>query len=224
VGTSSSNQTVSYITISRCSLNGIKLYASSPSTAQNIHITENAVRGNIDGGNAQHVYVEKSIINNIFGFNNNALISNNIFLQASGDAFQNMYSCVFQNNIILHNGSYFLYGSSSNTFLNNLFVKNITFTAPNSGSGNIIEQPLASIFVNYAGGGFSYDHDFHLQETSPGNDAGTDGFDIGIYGTAFPYKEGAVPFNPNITLQQISPTTNTEGNLEVEVQVSAQER
>jgi hypothetical protein len=224
LGTSSSNQAVSYITISRSNLNGIKLYASSPATAQNIHITENVIRGSIDGGNAQHVLIEKNIVTNIYNFNNNVLISNNIVLQTNGDTFQHMYTCVFQNNVILHNGSYFLYASSSNTFLNNLFVKTITFSPPDYGSGNIISQPLASIFVNYPGGAFSYDFDFHLQETSPGNNAGTDGFDIGIYGTAVPYKEGAVPFNPHITSQEVSPGTNEAGEIEVNIQVEAQNR
>lgn len=225
IGTSDSNQGVSFLTISRSNLNGIRLYASSPSTAHNIHITENIIRGTIDGGNAQQVLVEKNIANNIANFNNNVVVANNIFLQTTGDAFQYIYSCLFQNNIILHSGSYFFWGgSSSNTFLNNLFVRNITFNPPDYGSDNIISQPLASIFVNYPGGAFSYDFDFHLQETSPGKDAGTDGFDIGIYGTALPYKEGAVPFNPNITLQQINPSTDAEGNLGVEIQVSAQER
>jgi hypothetical protein len=224
IGTNASNQNVNFLTISRCNLNGIKLFASNPATAQNIHITENVIRGAIDGGNAQQVLIEKNIVTNIYVFNNNVVISNNIVLQVNSDTFQQIHSCLFQNNVILHNGSYFLYNSSSNTFLNNLFVKAITFAAPDYGSGNIISQPLASIFVNYPGGAFSYDFDFHLQETSPGNDAGTDGFDIGIYGTAVPYKEGAVPFNPHITLQQISPTTDAQGNLEVEVQISAQER
>ena len=224
IGTTTTNQDVNFITISRNNLNGIKLFAGATSLADNILISENVIRGNIEGGDAQHVLIEKNIAYNIYRFNNNVVISNNIILQPSGDCLQYIYSALFQNNVILHNSSYILYGSSSNTFLNNLFVRNISFSAPDSGSGNIISQPLESIFVNYTGGNFSYDFDFHLKETSPGNDAGTDGFDIGIYGTTVPYKEGAVPFNPHITIQEVSPGTNEAGEIQVNIQVEAQNR
>lgn len=223
-GNTSANQNVSNITISRCNVGNIQLYASGIATAEQILISENVIRGDINGGSAQNVLIEKNLVYNIHSFNNNVLITNNIVFKPNSDTFQSLYSALIQNNIILHNGSYFLWSSHSNVFLNNLFVSNFSVPATSTGSGNIVNQPLATIFENFTGNVFGYQFDFHLQDTSPGKNAGTDGNDIGIYGTIVPYKEGAVPFNPSITSQQISTVTDEQGNISVEISVSAQER
>ncbi len=224
LGTNAATQNVSNITISRCNVGNIQLYASSPATAEQILISENVIRATIIGGDAQNVLIEKNLVHNIQSFNNNVLITNNIVFKPTSDTFNYLTSCLIQNNIILHTGSYLFYGSSSNTIANNMFVRDFAMPGSNNGSGNIGSQPLNSIFVNFDGSNFGYEFDFHLQETSPGKSAGTDGNDIGIYGTVIPYKEGAVPFNPYITFQQVSTVTDEEGNIEVEVNVSAQER
>jgi hypothetical protein len=223
-GTNTATQNVNNITISRCNVGNIQLYASGTATAEQILISENVVRGTIIGGDAQNVLIEKNLAHNIQSFNNNVLIANNIIFKPTGDTFNYLFSCLIQNNIILHTGSYLFYGSTSNTIVNNLFVRDFAMPGSNNGSGNIGNQPLNTIFVNFEGSTFGYEFNFNLQQTSPGKNAATDGNDIGIYGTVIPYKEGAVPFNPNITFQQISTITNEEGNIEVEVNVSAQER
>lgn len=223
-GNTTATQNVNNITISRCNVGNIRLYASAPATAEQILISENVIRGTILGGDAQNVLIEKNLVNNIQNFNNNVLITNNIVFKPTGDTFNYLTSCLIQNNIILHTGSYLFYISSSNTIVNNMFVRDFAMPGSNNGSGNIGSQPLNTIFVNFAGSDFGYEFDFNLQETSPGKSAGTDGNDIGIYGTVIPYKEGAVPFNPNITFQQVSTVTDEGGNIEVEVNVSAQER
>ena len=52
---------------------------------------------------------------------------------------------------------------------------------------------------------------------------GTDDSQIGIYGGVYyPYKEGAVPSNPHIQLQNIAPST-TNGLLNVQIKAVAQE-
>jgi hypothetical protein len=217
-GTSTGNQMVNKITISRCNISNIYLsYGSNTSTSEQILISENVVRGSIVGMNAQNVLIEKNIVNNIGNFNNNALITNNVLTVPSSDCLNSIISCTIQNNVVVHNGSYLFYRSSANTVQNNLFVN--TYSA---GSGNIDKQLLESIFVNYSGGAFSYVHDFKLKDTSPGKNAGTDGTDIGIYGTVVPYKEGAVPFNPHITDEQIATRTDSQGKLNVKVTVEAQ--
>lgn len=217
-GTNSSNLTVNKITINRCNVNHIKLrYSAYTSTSEQILITENVVRTTIDGGNAQNILIEKNIVNDIENFNNNTLITNNVVLEPSSYLFDNIISCTIQNNIFVYTGNYLFYNCSANTIKNNLFVNTYS-----GGTNNIDKQPLESIFVNYTGGAFSYDFDFHLQETSPGKNAGTDGMDIGIYGTDTPYKEGVVPFNPHITIENIATKTDTQGKLEVKVTVEAQ--
>ncbi|MBL4585431.1 MAG: hypothetical protein JKX84_00010, partial [Flavobacteriales bacterium] len=59
---------------------------------------------------------------------------------------------------------------------------------------------------------------------SPGAGAGTDGTDVGIYGGSYPYKHGAVPFNPHVQINQIDNQTNGQGELPVNIRVAAQER
>ena len=223
-GSNAANQDVNHVTISRCNVENIKLYNGFPATAVQTHILENVIRGTIIGGNAQYVLIEKNIVHNVSQFSENTMITNNIVLKETSDTFNGLYSCLVQNNIFLHTGSFFFYNSTSNTLLNNLFVREFVMPANNTGSGNIGGQALGSIFVNFSGGAFGYEYDFQLQAGSPGLNGGTDGNDIGIYGTTIPYKEGAVPFNPNITFQQVSPLVNGEGNIEIEVNVSAQER
>lgn len=217
-GTKYGNQKVNKITISRCSINNIDLSSGgNPSTSEQILISENVVRGTIWGRNAQNVLIEKNIVHNIGYFNNNALIINNVVCTPSSDCLYHITYCTIQNNVIVHTGSYLFYYSSANTVQNNLFVNTYS-----EGTGNIDKQVLDNIFMNYAGGAFSYEHDFHLKETSLGKNGGTDGTDIGIYGTVTPYKEGAVPFNPHITAEEIATRTNSQGKLNVKVTVEAQ--
>lgn len=220
-GTTPANQTVNKITISRCNVNSIRINngGSTPSSSEQILISENVVRAGIVGMNAQNVLIEKNILNNISSFNNNVLITNNVVWTTGGvECLRDITSCTIQNNVVLQSSSNYLFtGSSANTVQNNLFV-----TTYAGGTNNIDQQALESIFVSHPGGAFSYDSDFHLKETSPGKAAGTDGTDIGIYGTMSPYKEGAVPFNPHITINNISTRTDSEGKLDVKVTVEAQ--
>ncbi|MDR0506901.1 MAG: hypothetical protein LBH32_08835, partial [Dysgonamonadaceae bacterium] len=81
----------------------------------------------------------------------------------------------------------------------------------------IINQSYANTFVN----GDSYD--YHLQPTSAGKNAGTDGTDVGIYGTAFPFKESKLPSIPHFTVKNISTETNAEGKLPVYIKIEAQD-
>ena len=220
LGTSPLSSHVTNVVISRINCQNIKLgYNSDLSLAEQIYISECVVRGTIYGNRAQNVLIQGNIVNDIENFNNNALISNNILLIPNGYTFDNIHSCIIQNNVFVQTGPYLFYECSANTIRNNLFVN--TYSA---GTDNIDQQPLASIFMNYPGGAFSYEQDFHLQESSPGKNAGTDGTDIGIYGTDTPYKEGAVPFNPHVSSENIATKTNTEGKLNVKVTVEAQNR
>ena len=92
-----------------------------------------------------------------------------------------------------------------------------SFTALN----NYTNIPQANIFVNQTGTTFNYTHDYHLQ--APTTYLGTDGTQVGIYGGTFPYKEGAVPLNPHIQLKNIAPTTDANGDLQIQIQVKAQD-
>lgn len=227
------NQAVSNIIISRCRIAGAtQLGYTKPSPVQHILFEESVFGAAIYGRDAQHIQFVKNIIDDrVYEFNGYALFANNIFsyYYASSLAWaplQNIHNAFFQNNVF-RTTAYPLNISENNLMQNNIIAANIsinTQTDLNTWLGNFFNQPMASVFVNFINGGFSNEHDYHLLTTSVGVNAGTDGFDIGIYGTAVPAKEGAVPFNPQITLEQVSGQTDTEGNIEVQINVSAQER
>jgi len=114
----------------------------------------------------------------------------------------------------------------NSTAKNNLFVEHnpLPNETTNVGSNNIVGQEQSSIFINQEGNTFNYTHDYHLQTSSPGKNAGTDGTDVGIYGGIYPWKEGSIPFNPHFQQVQVSPKTDANGNLNVNIKVEAQER
>ncbi|MBI4645981.1 MAG: hypothetical protein HY738_05140 [Bacteroidia bacterium] len=131
-----------------------------------------------------------TITNNIFinQLNNhysgvaNAVVQNNIFYAAEP---QGCIGCTFTNNITYLNTNDTLVGSSEN---------------PGSiGSGNMEGTDPKFVNFPYGGAPFSYSHDYHLQSSSPGQNAGTDGTDIGIYGGGIPYEVGANPNIPQMT-------------------------
>jgi hypothetical protein len=233
--TNNSAQVVSNVTVSRCRISGITyLGYAKPSPVKHILFEENVFGGAIYGREAQHIRFVKNIIDSrVFEFNGYTEFSNNIFSyyyssSISWATLQQVYNTFFQNNIFrtisypLNTGS-----CANNVFNNNIIAANITIDAGtdlNTWTGNFFNQPMTGVFVNYTTGGFSPDNDYNLLPASVGKLAGTDGFDIGIYGTAVPYKEGAIPFNPQITLDQVSGQTDADGNIEIQINVSAQER
>ncbi len=229
--TFSVNQAVSNVTISRCRITAsTRIGHTKPSLAQHILFEENVFGGTIHGRDAQQIQFVKNIFNErVYEFNGYAVFTNNIFSSTGGGIYaplQQMHNVFVQNNIF-RTTTYPLTNSENNLLKNNIIVANLTInpqTDLNTWVGNFFNQPLAEVFVNFSGGAFNPEHDYHLLPTSVGVNAGTDGFDIGIYGTAVPYKEGAVPFNPQITFEQVSGQTYDEGNIEVQVNVSAQER
>lgn len=231
--TSWENQAVSNITVSRCHIsNVLQLGYTIPSPAQHLLFEENAIGGTVHGRNAQNIQFRKNIFDSrVYEFDGQTIFSNNIFsyYYTSGPSWaplQQMKNVLFTNNIF-RTTSYPFGASENNVLQHNIIVANFTpdpQTDLNIWTGNFFNQPLSSVFVNFTGGGFNADNDYHLLPTSVGVDAGTDGFDVGLYGTAVPYKEGAVPFNPQVTFEQVSGQTSEEGNIEVQVNVSAQDR
>lgn len=229
VGTNAVDQIVDGLTISRCNISSsiyLSYNGSSATTGQNFHLEENVLYA-VYCGYATNVFIERNIITSYYtrylSGNGINTVRNNIFL-ANNYIFDNCSNINVENNVFLcssYNPVLFLQTSTLN---NNLFVYNLTGLGTNTGSNNYINQPQASIFVNQTGYSFNYTHDYHIKDTSPGNNGGIDGTDVGIYGTTTPYKEGAVPAHPHIRLQNISPTTDGAGNVNVNIQVGAQDR
>lgn len=223
---SSLNDTIMFIDISRCNLNTVFLghgdIRNTPNS--NFRFSENVIRGAIIGADAQYCLFEKNILNAYVRYlNGNSTFTNNIFCYSGGysnDVFHACSGLVVNNNIFTRDNT----GLGGSQINNNLFVIDHPASpgSTNYGFGNIGKQPIESIFVRFDGIAFYYDADFHLIEGSSGLGAGTDGTDIGIYGTDDPYKPSAVPHNPHIQMVKIGSKT-VNGLLPVEIKVAAQQ-
>ncbi|MDX9908472.1 MAG: hypothetical protein RBS23_03345 [Mariniphaga sp.] len=221
IGTNADNETVKNITISRCRFTGdFTLGSTNPSTASQI-IVDECVLNNVNGMNAKHVsFTKNNLTGSISNFDQNVSFVNNFFSYNYYTLYR-ISSTLFRNNIFRSSVFYNASDSPGNLFENNIFVRNFTIdpqTDLNTWNNNYFNQPLDDIFVNFAEG------DYHLKPTSVGVGAGTDGYDIGIYGTAIPYKEGAVPFTPRIVQESVSKQTDDDGKININVKVEAQER
>ena len=208
----------------------------SPTGARNFSISENVIRGSIFGANASNLYFSKNIVEgSVEYFNGNSSFFNNDFIGlgncAGLDTFLNSVSSItFENNIFLFSATpcstaaFFGSACNTNTFSNNLFKMPITFPiGTNIGNNNIMNQSISSIFVNAIGDVFSYTENYHLKSTSPGIHAGSDFYDVGVYGTIQPYKVAAIPFNPHIRQKAIGTSTNLQGQLNIQIRVAAQD-
>lgn len=222
------NESVNDVVIKRCKIEaGIEVLGDLSNPSQNIALIGNVLIGSVYLGNANIVLVSNNIIQTGLDATNGNLINNNIFLSKFGDGLYENFrgnNNRLSNNIIILCGSYGITngGHFGNEFRNNL----ITCPTPAYGTtptliGNYINISQDSIFVSQSGNVFNYTHNYHLQ--SPNTYLGVDATEVGIYGGSFPYKEGAVPSNPHFQLNNIAPTTNGNGDLNIQIRVEAQD-
>lgn len=150
-------------------------------------------------GNVQihNNFFNGSYVNGAGTVQSNIYLRNNVFVNRTSNVFNsNVYNWVIENNIF--------YGAYPTGGTNCAFTKNIGYLCPDMpGSGNIGSGNMNNtnpLFVNFPllGAGFSWSYDFHLQGTSPGKNAGTDGTDIGIYGGMLPMEIGINPHFPQM--------------------------
>ena len=165
------------------------------------------------------VYVRESVIyNSLIGLN-------------SGSTFPGLNSddnCIFQNNIFVGSmvnttTSISLTNVRNTTFNNNLFVGGkpnfstshsyYTFTPD-----NIVEELYSNVFTDPA------NEDYTLKAACKGKNAGTDGKDLGLFGTSVPFKESRLPSVPYFSLKNIGVEVNEAGNLPVKFVIEAQDR
>ena len=215
-GTNAGNQYVEKFTIFRC--NFYNLYLSYGGTTENpssFLIKECIIRGIIYGGysNAEftNCFIEKEI-----KFLKAASFSNNIFFIE--DDPHNVNNCEFINNIFLTTSSTF--DGQSNYFFNNLFRKSLSVNTYGYKIGNLFN--ISDIFINGNLSYYEYTKIYHLKDTSPGINAGTDGTDIGVYGSSSPFKDGMLPPFPHIISRNIPAVTGANGKLNIEVKVNTQ--
>jgi hypothetical protein len=231
-GTAITNDDVDNIKIKRCYVQAIKISQSS----SNWLVYENIVYGSVYGFNItstapwsqSNFFLNNVIGNDIDGFGPNNNFKNNLLTCEICYNITNIVNSSFENNIFLSDRG-LNYGITGCSFLNNLSKGSFNMSnIDNVLIGNISSQLISSIFILYNNTNYttrySYTDDYHLKSTCPGKNAGTDGTDIGIYGGMFPWKEGSIPINPHYQSIIIAPHTDTEGNLNVNIKVSAQDR
>ncbi|MBL7765943.1 MAG: hypothetical protein JNJ58_07625 [Chitinophagaceae bacterium] len=217
---------ISYVHISRCAFGSSTHYGLT----DHISYTECVVRGSLNPNNlADFLHVRNSIIVNVIqNILQGALIENNIFTYQnccwySAPTFAAVNGSLIRNNVILNtNIGYEIGGNCSNNLIqHNLFVTN-PVASNNTLSGNYMGVASSSVFVNFpAFNVFNYSDDYHLQ--SPATYLGTDGSELGIYGGSSPAKEAAVPANPHIRINNTAQSTDVNGNLQIDIQVGAQD-
>lgn len=219
----STNQAVDYVIIKRCKINGsFSVVGNLTNPSTNLSLIGNVFISSLNIQNAINVFISNNIIAQTIGGTNGNVISNNIILYSNSSSsvyYINGNSNTLENNIFI---GYRISNGMGNVYRNNLFVSptQLYGTTPTT-IGNYINIPQANIFVNQTGTTFDYAHDYHLQ--APNTYLGTDGSEVGIYGGLFPYKEGAVPLNPHIRVKNIASATDSNGDLNIQIQVAAQE-
>ncbi|HSK11826.1 MAG TPA: hypothetical protein VK907_01370 [Phnomibacter sp.] len=217
------------------SINGFtfsRLYVDGPinsSGGANSHhygnISECIIVGEISGPR----FLLCNVVNNIILYRINemvnSMIANNIFLSAYNyyGIYRSLYGlseCVVRNNIFYY-GLGDLPGCINNQFIKNIFA-NDPPTTNNSFSANYNNEHTTNLFVSYDGSAYSYGFDLHLK--LPANYPGTDNTQVGLYGSAKPWKEGSVPLNPHIISKNISENSDANGVIQVQLKVAAQDR
>ena len=102
-----------------------------------------------------------------------------------------------------------------------LNISNNLFTTYSGFNGNKV-QSIDSIFIHYTKSSWDIFQNFKLQSSCIGIKAGMDGTDVGIYGTANPFKYSGLPINPHYQAINIPVSTGVNGKLNVNITVAAQ--
>jgi hypothetical protein len=209
--------------------------------SHNWQIMHSVFRGSINFANLKAFTFTNNIVKGrlVNAFHGGTL-RNNVFLfnSQSERLMDEIRYCSISNNIFFHSwdisyGPYACYGgypcgSYENVFLNNSFCMGGQSTYVENGTASVALNnkydalPTESL-VNATENIFSYAANYHIHPNLNAALVGTDGLQLGIYGSNDPYKEGAVPYNPHIQLKNIAPSTSTNGTLQVEIKVNAQQ-
>lgn len=216
--------------------NRIRAYVSIRTGCSNWLIKNNFIEEVIYVNNASSIVISNNIFKNSYynygsvRTSNSAsvIISNNLFMQ--WQYFISVHNATISNNIfICGSSSYTGTSMTNNTFTNNISYcsnSSYTYTLPpsgNTGTGNLQNQnPL--FVTGSINGSYDISLDYHLQSSSPGKNAGSDGTDIGPYGGTKPFVWGGAFSIPKVTQMTISnPIINSGTNINVNVKAKKAE-
>ena len=228
---SPTNRQVKNITINRCRVRGWLYFGGiniiPDSLPTNIGVTECIVSFVYGSNSTATAATNNNFVKNIIEVGisgvSNSSFSNNIFLSPN-EAFSGLCTNnMFQNNIFFSASPFYGANPCDNTFFNNVKVGSAPFG--NCGANGGLEvntmaiSTVADALVSYSSSAPYYNNDYHLKPTCIGKNAGTDGTDVGIYGTNRPTAEGWVPSNPHIYFKQVDTQSGSDGKLKVQYKV-----
>jgi len=219
------NEAVNNVIIKYCKITGdmnVQGTLTNPST--NFTLINSVVTGTLSLSNAENAGILNCIIQGRIVNSYGNLISNSISLFTyTGSTI--MYSLsgdnnTLTNNIFMNESYRYILGTSNRLFYNAFIVAPALGNTPEQ-EGNYYPVVRTDVFMNFPANNFDYASNYNLQ--SPEVYIGTDGNQIGIYGGVHLYKEGAVPSNPHIQVENVAPTTSN-GVLNVRITAAAQEK
>ena len=219
------NHSINNVVIKRCVINGDVNFSGNLLNATNFSFIENVLRGSLNLPNLETGLFSNNIIQGVVRDSSGNMFQNNIFLHNDCGYYGNVAlitgnNNTFQNNIFNRQCDNFV-GGTGNRFLKNIFVMTASsFGTTPTLTDNYMNVSYPTVFVNQTGGTFEYNQDYHLQ--TPATYLGMDGSEVGVFGGQFPFKTQLIPENPHISVKNINPTTNSSGELQVEIKAEAQ--
>ena len=222
------NNSINYVKIIRCLFINANFKSTSSTASKNYCSFEECfIYGNIDFSYRGNNFLLRNsiLVGQLLNIGGNALIDGNVFLfdDAYSYTFFNVSYSIIQNNIFLGKTKLFNYGYGIAGLSTNTINKNIFVSSDPSGINKVTNYTgivQTDIFVNQTGNVLSYLHDYHLKK--PATYIGTDSKQVGIYG-GLGFKENGVPSNPIVVSKTVSQSTDTNGNLKINISVKAQD-
>lgn len=224
-----SNIPVENITVKRCRWNTTYAQGDGVTPSQNNIFIENVINNIYDIRNMRSCTFMNNIFEGTLGYN---LISlsflNNVFNysypgSSTAQVISYANGCLFKNNIFLQESNDVCEGNGTSTWINNIFCTSTT--TPLLGLDPVLVNNYfmarANVLVNQTGNAFDYTHDYHLQAAAAAN-LGDDGLETGIYGGFYPWKDYSIPINPHISSKTISGSSDTNGMIQLDINVHAQ--
>ncbi len=220
------NQKVDNVTIKRSQVNQVFYAGNRTTPCENNLFSECIINSNMNFANAQSIAVtncfisgqiqngvELSIMNSILLFNAQSVSS-------STNTINNTSNSYFANNIFTRSTApQNVISGSLNTF-----TKNVFRTTPAFGTSSFIDNyygvVIEDVLINQSG--FTYDYTQNYNLVDPSAYSGTDMTQVGVYGGMYPFKSGGIPINPHFQFKLIAPQTNSNGELQIEIQVESQ--
>lgn len=221
---------VDNMSIIRCRINeetNFSRNGSASAVSNQLVIFQSVLIGDLNLDGMQNVLISNSFIENRVESSESNTFKNNSFLKYTGASSNHLF-ILSNNNTFLNN----IFSTSNNTIISgngNIFQKNVfNSTSPNLGGSSVDINNykginLSTVYTNQTGNAFDYAHDYHLLPAAASTYLGNDNTEVGVYGGMFPLKEGFVPQNPHIISKTIAPTTNNNGDLNIQIKVSAED-